>query len=299
MRYLRKFNESLIGDKANDKIRIAGNIKDIFVGYQDSHDLDVDIETFAPGLGLPSTLMHLDDNVLMVKLFEQRGIRYVDIADEVGMLIEYMKSLTDKEVKIYYDIDRSGLRHWRPLAGNSEYEHDYNLDSNKVRSFNTIRIYFVESDGKKLNESLDIDDKVIEDITDMFVELKDAGINYLVSKEDPYLTVKGQDGIGIILHKNRNDATIDLELVKDCVEMAKDYLSVLFDFTEFYRFGFVWSTSPDSPKGSRSSFECNSFPDDLTKDIRKDLFASSYLRMKCQGGFYYELEGIKIVFIQK
>jgi hypothetical protein len=292
MRYLRKFNESLIGDKANDKIRIAGNIKDIFVGYQDSHDLDVDIETFAPGLGLPSTLMHLDDNVLMVKLFAQRGIRFGEISGEIGMLIEYMKSLTDKEVKIYYELDRGGLRNWRPLAG-SDNEFDYYLQG-KEMSFNTIRMYFVECIGKVVNESLDIDDKVIENIMDMFVELKDAGINYLVSKEDPYLTVKGQDGIGIILHKNRNDATIDLELVKDCVEMAKDYLSVLFDFTEFYRFGFVWSTSPDSPKGSRSSFECNSFPDDLTKDIRKDLFASSY-----QGGFYYELEGIKIVFKKK
>jgi hypothetical protein len=29
--------------------------------------------------------------------------------------------------------------------------------------------------------------------------------------------------------------------------MAKDYLSGLFDFKEFYRFGFVWSTSPESP----------------------------------------------------
>jgi hypothetical protein len=296
MRYLKLFEsfDGMLTDLTDGNfdswIRIEDNVKDIFVEYQDSHDLDVVV-----GRGfLPMTVVGLDDNVIEVKLFEQRGIRYGDIADEVGMLIEYMKSLTDKEVKIYYDIDRSGLRNWRPLAGNSEYEHDYNLDSNKVRSFNTIRIYFVESVGKKLNESLDIDDKVIEDITDMFVELKDAGINYLVSKEDPYLTVKGQDGIGIILHKNRNDATIDLELVKDCVEMAKDYLSGLFDFKEFYRFGFVWSTSPDSPKGSRSSFECNSFPDDLTKDIRKDLFASSY-----QGGFYYELEGIKIVFIQK
>ncbi len=295
MIYLRRFNESLIGDKANDKIRIARNIKDIFVGYQDSHDLDVDIETFAPGLGLPSTLMHLDDNVLMVKLFAQRGIRFNDISGEIGMLIEYMKSLTDKQVKIYYELDRGGLRNWRPLAG-SDNEFDYYLQGKGSMSFNTIRMYFVESDGKVVNESLDIDDKVIEDITDMFVELKDAGINYLVSKED---SVKGEDGlmpmkIGIILHKNRNDATIDLELVRDCVEMTKDYLSGLFDFTEFYRFGFVWSTSPDSPKGSRSSLECNSFPDDLTKDIRKDLFVSSY-----QGGFYYDLEGIKIVFIQK
>lgn len=292
MRYLRKFNESFNTTELlyNDTwFRIEDNVKDIFVEYQDSNDLDVVV-----GKGyLPMTIADLDDDIIEVKLFAQRGIRFGEISGEIGMLIEYMKSLTDKEVKIYYDLDRSGLRNWRPLAG-SDNEFDYYLQGKSSMSFNTIRIYFVESDGKKLNESLDIDDKVIEDITDMFVELKDAGINYLVSKEDPYLTVKGQDGIGIILHKNRNDATIDLELVKDCVEMAKDYLSGLFDFTEFYRFGFVWSTSPDSPKGSRSSFECNSFPDDLTKDIRKDLFTSSY-----QGGFYYELDGIKIVFKQK
>ena len=268
MRYLRKFNESLVIDE-----RIDDNIKDIFVEYQDSHELDVEV-----GKGfLPITTIGLNDNVLMVKLFSQRGIRLNDISVEVDMLIDYVKSLTDNKVKVYYRFDK-GLLY-------------YNVDGMESSS-NTIEIFLVESVGK-ITESLDID-KVIEDITDMFVELKDVGINYLVSKEDPYLTVKGQDGIGIILHKNRNDATIDLELVKDCVEMAKDYLSGLFDFTEFYRFGFVWSTSPDSPKGSRSSLECNSFPDDLTKDIRKDLFVSSY-----QGGFYYELEGIKIVFIQK
>ena len=293
MRYLRKFSENFNTTELlyNDTwFRIEDNVKDIFVEYQDSNDLDVVV-----GKGhLPNqmTVAGLDDDVIEVKLFAQRGIRFGEISGEIGMLIEYMKSLTDKEVKIYYDLDRSGLRNWRPLAG-SDNEFDYYLQRKSSMSFNTIRIYFVESVGK-VTESLDIDDKVIEDITDMFVELKDAGINYLVSKEDPYLTVKGQDGIGIILHKNRNDATIDLELVRDCVEMTKDYLSGLFDFTEFYRFGFVWSTSPDSPKGSRSSLECNSFPDDLTKDIRKDLFVSSY-----QGGFYYELEGIKIVFIQK
>jgi hypothetical protein len=294
MRYLRKFNESfdevlkdLTSGDIDSWIRIEDNVKDIFVEYQDSNDLDVVV-----GKGFLPMTVATNDDVIEVKLFAQRGIRFGEISGEIGMLIEYMKSLTDKEVKIYYDLDRSGLRNWRPLAG-SDNEFDYYLQGKSSMSFNTIRIYFVESDGK-VTESLDIDDKVIEDITDMFVELKDAGINYLVSKEDPYLTVKGQDGIGIILHKNRNDATIDLELVRDCVEMTKDYLSGLFDFTEFYRFGFVWSTSPDSPKGSRSSLECNSFPDDLTKDIRKDLFVSSY-----QGGFYYDLEGIKIVFIQK
>lgn len=291
MRYLKSFNESFNTTEllSNDTwFRIEDNVKDIFVEYKDLHDLDVVV-----GKGfLPMTVADLDDDVIEVKLFAQRGIRFNEISGEIGMLIEYMKSLTDKQVKIYYDLDRSGLRNWRPLAG-SDNEFDYYLQGKVSVVFNTIRLYFVETVGK-VTESLDIDDKVIEDITDMFVELKDAGINYLVSKEDPYLTVKGQDGIGIILHKNRNDATIDLELVRDCVEMTKDYLSGLFDFTEFYRFGFVWSTSPDSPKGSRSSLECNSFPDDLTKDIRKDLFASSY-----QGGFYYELEGIKIIFIQK
>ena len=285
MRYLKSFSETLkvstfsnesftnigYGDISDD--RIEDNIKDIFVEYQDSHELDVEV-----GKGFLPITIGLDDNVLMVKLFSQRGIRLNDISVEVDMLIDYVKSLTDNKVKVYYRFDK-GLLY-------------YNVDGMES-SRNTIEIFLVECVGKT-NESLDIDDKVIEDITDMFVELKDAGINYLVSKEDPYLTVKGQDGIGIILHKNRNDATIDLELVRDCVEMTKDYLSGLFDFTEFYRFGFVWSTSPDLPKGSRSSLECNSFPDDLTKDIRKDLFVSSY-----QGGFYYELEGIKIVFIQK
>ena len=130
-------------------------------------------------------------------------------------------------------------------------------------------------------------DKIVSDITDMFIELKDAGLTCLVSMQD-------NSTVDIAIYKKKRDISFDLDLVRDCVEMAKHYLSDLGDLTEFYRFGFVWSTSPDSPKGSRSSLECNSFPDDLTKDIRKDLFVSSY-----QGGFYYDLEGIKIVFIQK
>mgnify|MGYP003479120752 CR=1 FL=1 len=209
MIYLRRFNESLIGDKANDKIRIARNIKDIFVGYQDSHDLDVDIETFAPGLGLPSTLMHLDDNVLMVKLFAQRGIRFNDISGEIGMLIEYMKSLTDKQVKIYYELDRGGLRNWRPLAG-SDNEFDYYLQGKSSMSFNTIRIYFVESDGKVVNESLD--SKIVDDIDDIFVEMWDSGLTHLVSKDGKFIHIS-------ILKKSNID--IDFDLLKDCVEMTK------------------------------------------------------------------------------
>jgi hypothetical protein len=291
MRYLKKFNESLIGDKANDKIRIAGNVKDIFVGYQDSHDLDVDIETFAPGLGLPSTLMHLDDNVLMVKLFAQRGIRYDDISGEIDMLIDYMKSLTDKEVRIYSRLDKHVLSHW---SGGFSGSH------------NTLELFFVECvtplrkiaavhsgslDYSKTNESLD--SKIVDDIEDIFVEMHDSGLNYLVSKE-------GQDiSIGIYRHRTMS-AVIDLELLKDCVEMTRDYLSGLGDFTEFYRFGYVWNTdSQDSLRGldsskSRNTLEYNSFPTNLEEDLRNQTFISSY-----QGDFYYEINGVKIVFKKK
>jgi hypothetical protein len=294
MRYLRKFNESLIGDKANDKIRIAGNIKDIFVGYQDSHDLDVDIETFAPGLGLPSTLMHLDDNVLMVKLFAQRGIRFGEISGEIGMLIEYMKSLTDKEVKIYYELDRGGLRNWRPLAG-SDNEFDYYLQG-KEMSFNTIRMYFVECIGKT-NESFITDthykDKIVDDITDMFIELKDAGLNYLVSMQD-------NSTVDIAIYKKKKDVNFDLDLVRDCAEMTKDYLSDLGDVKEFYRFGYVservtGKMTNDVPvytkKTGRDNIEYSSFPDNWSEDVEN--------KHALEHRFDYELEGIKIVFKQK
>lgn len=291
MRYLKKFNESLIGDKANDKIRIAGNIKDIFVGYQDSQDLDVDIETFAPGLGLPSTLMHLDDNVLMVKLFAQRGIRFNEISGEIGMLIEYMKSLTDKEVKIYYDLDRSGLRNWRPLAG-SDNEFDYYLQGKGSMVFNTIRMYFVEDNSVKESFVWGASDrqKALADVTDMFIELNDSGINYTVS------TLKSNTLDITIFNKKRNDV-IDLDLVRDCVEMAKDYLSSLGNFTEFYRFGYRWdgvttrmtNAGPiDDLSTKRDSIEYSSFPYDFIADVEN--------KHSLVHRFDYVLEGIKIVF---
>jgi len=299
MRYLKSFSESFnneifksnsLSGKPDD--RVIDNIKNIFVEYQDSHDLDVVVFR---GF-LPMTVVGLDDNVIEVKLFEQRGIRYGDIADEVGMLIEYMKSLTDKEVKIYYDIDRSGLRNWRPLAGNSEYEHDYNLDSNKVRSFNTIRIYFVES-VSKTNESFITDtnykDKIVEDITDMFIELKDAGLNCLVSMQD-------NSTIDIAIYKKKKDVNFDLDLVRDCVEMAKHYLSDLGDVKEFYRFGYVSERvtarmTNDGPiytkKTGRDNIEYSSFPDNWSEDVEN--------KHALEHRFDYELEGIKIVFKKK
>ena len=70
MRYLRKFNESLVIDD-----RIGDNIKHIFVEYQDSHDLDVYVHKGH----LPFTVVGLDDNVIEVTLFAQRGIRYNNI----------------------------------------------------------------------------------------------------------------------------------------------------------------------------------------------------------------------------
>jgi hypothetical protein len=107
--------------------------------------------------------------------------------------------------------------------------------------------------------------------------------NYLVSKE-------GQDiSISIYRHRSRN-AIIDLELLENCVEMTKEYLSDLGDFTEFYRFGFVWGTKGDN-LNSRSNLEYNSFPTNLEEDLRNQTFISSY-----QGDFYYEIEGVKIVF---
>jgi hypothetical protein len=280
LHYLRKFNESFdISD------RIEYGIKDIFVEYKDSHELDVVV-----GRGfLPMTIAKSNDNVIEVKLFEQSGIRYDDISVEIEILIDYMKSLTDKEVKIYGRLDKTVLFHW---SGGFSGSH------------NTLELFFVECvtpsrkilsvhsgslNYSKTNESLQLDNKIIDDITDMFVELKDSGLNYLVSIHD--------NKVHIIIHK-KYDVIIDLELVRDCVEMAKDYLSGLGDFTEFYRFGFVWSSNPDSPKVNRSSLEYTSFPDDLGKDFdfnaRNNLFVSNY-----PGDLYFEVDGIKIIFTQK
>ena len=297
MRYLRKFSETLkVSTFSNESLviddRITSNIKDIFVEYQDSHKLDVYVNKGH----LPMTVVGLDDNVIEVTLFEKRGIRYADIADEIGMLIEYMKSLTDKEVKIYYDIDKSGLRNWRPLADNSEYEHDYNLDSNKVRSFNTIRIYFVEI-GSKVNESVQEDDidygKVIDDIDDIFVEMWDSGLKYLISKE-------GNDGIGIAIYNKKKNVVIDLDLLRDCVESTIEYLSDLGDFSQFYRFGYVSERvtarmTNDGPvydkKQSRDNIEYSSFPYNFIDDVEN--------KHALEHRFDYELEGVKIVFKKK
>lgn len=292
MRYLRKFSENFNTTELlyNDTwFRIEDNVKDIFVEYQDSKDLDVVV-----GKGhLPNTVVDLDDDVIEVKLFAQSGIRFGEISGEIGMLIEYMKSLTDKEVKIYYDLDRSGLRNWRPLTG-SDNEFDYYLRWNKNLIFNTIRIYFVESDSKT-NESFITDthykDKIVEDITDMFIELKDAGLNYLVSMQD-------NSTVDITIFNMKSVNVIDLDLVRDCVEMAKDYLSSLGNFTEFYRFAYryEWVTTRmtlnggpvDDKSSSRENIEYSSFPDDFIADV-ENKHALKYR-------FDYKFDGIKIIF---
>ena len=291
MRYLRKFSENFNTTELlyNDTwFRIEDNVKDIFVEYQDSNDLDVVV-----GKGfLPMTVSDLEDDVIEVKLFAQRGIRFGEISGEIGMLIEYMKSLTDKEVKIYYDLDRSGLRNWRPLAG-SDNEFDYYLQGKSSMSFNTIRIYFVESVGKT-NESFITEthykDKIVEDITDMFIELKDAGLNYLVSMQD-------NSTVDITIFNMKSVNVIDLDLVRDCVEMAKDYLSSLGNFTEFYRFAYryEWVTTRmtndgavDDKSSSRENIEYSSFPDDFIADV-ENKHALKYR-------FDYKFDGIKIIF---
>ena len=292
MRYLKKFSESFNTTELlyNDTwFRIEDNVKDIFVEYQDSNDLDVVV-----GKGfLPMTVSDLEDDVIEVKLFAQRGIRFGEISGEIGMLIEYMKSLTDKEVKIYYDLDRSGLRNWRPLAG-SDNEFDYYLRWNKNLIFNTIRIYFVESVGKA-NENFITEthykDKIVGDITDMFIELKDAGLNYLVSMQD-------NSTVDITIFNMKSVNVIDLDLVRDCVEMAKDYLSSLGNFTEFYRFAYKyeWVTTRmtlngepvDDKSSSRENIEYSSFPDDFIADV-ENKHALKYR-------FDYKFDGIKIIF---
>ena len=299
MRYLKKFNESfdeilknLTSGDIDSWTRIEDNVKDIFVEYQDSNDLDVVV-----GRGhLPMTVADLDDNIIEVKLFALRGIRFGEISGEIAMLIEYMKSLTDKEVKIYYDLDRSGLRNWRPyryLSAGVGTEFDYYLKGKGSKPFNTIRMYFVESVGK-VTESLDIDyGKVIDDIDDIFVEMWDSGLKYLISKE-------GQDGIGIAIYKKKKDIVIDLDLLKDCVESTIDYLSDLGDFSQFYRFGYVservtGKMTNDGPvytkKTSRDNIEYSSFPYNFIDDVEN--------KHALEHRFDYEIEGIKIVFKKK
>lgn len=179
--FLKRFDESLIGDKADDKLRMVGNIKDIFVAYQDSHDLDVYVETNETTV---RNSIFPVDNVLMVTLFEQRGIRFDNISDEIGMLIEYIKSLTDKEVKIYYDLDRSGVRNWRPLADSGNEFDDY-LQGNSM-SFNTIKLYFVECVGKTKLFEAGFDNwqgrrPIEDDIDTCLVELGDVGFKWLTT----------------------------------------------------------------------------------------------------------------------
>ena len=277
MRYLRKFRESLVIDD-----RIDSNIKDIFVEYQDSHKLDVYVNKGH----LPMTVVGLDDNVIEVTLFEKRGIRYADIADEVGMLIEYMKSLTDKEVKIYYRLDE-GLLY-------------YTLDGRDSSSHNTIEIYFVECVGKKLNESSqeDIDyDKVIDDINDIFVEMWDSDLTHVINYVPSGLVfLEGHDAINISIQKKKN-SVIDLDLLRDCVESTADYLSDLGDFTQFYRFGYVSErvTARMTNNGAvydkhqtRNNIEYSSFPDNFNEDVEN--------KHALEHRFDYVLEGIKIVF---
>lgn len=294
MRYLRKFNESfdemlkdLTDGDFDSWIRIEDNVKDIFVEYQDSNDLDVVV-----GRGfLPMTVAGLDDNVIEVKLFAQRGIRFGEISGEIGMLIDYMKSLTDKQVKIYYDLDRSGLRNWRPyryLSAGVSTEFDYYLKEKGSTSFNTVRLYFVECIGK-VTESLD--SKIVDDIDDIFVEMWDSGLTHLVSKDGKNIN------ISILKKKGIN---IDFDLLKDCTQMTKDYLSELGDFTEFYRFGYLSERvtarmtnagTVYDKKQSRDNIEYSSFPDNWSEDVEN--------KHALEHRFDYELDGVKIVFKKK
>jgi hypothetical protein len=289
MRYLRKFNESFNTTELlyNDTwFRIEDNVKDIFVEYQDSNDLDVVV-----GKGyLPMTVADLDDDIIEVKLFTQRGIRFNEISGEIGMLIEYMKSLTDKEVKIYYDLDRSGLRNWRPLAG-SDNEFDYYL-SGTTHLFNTIRLYFVEV-AKKLNESSQEDDKIVKEIDDMFIELKDHGFTYLCRIQD----VDGKKEFDMISHSVGSTKYFDLNWIEDSVDMLRDYLSDYFgDFTEIYRVGYKIE---DSNQYKVGTIDYDNFIDCIS-DVDSDI--DSLIEPLEKVGWnncLYHLSGIKIIITQK
>lgn len=137
-------------------------------------------------------------------------------------------------------------------------------------------------------------DKIVSDITDMFIELKDAGLNCLVSMQD-------NNTVDIAIYKKKKNVNFDLDLVRDCAEMTKDYLSDLGGLTEFYRFGYryEWVTTRmtfnagpvDDKSSSRENIEYSSFPDYFNADV-ENKHALKYR-------FDYELEGIKIIFKQK
>ncbi len=136
-------------------------------------------------------------------------------------------------------------------------------------------------------------DKIVSDITDMFIELKDAGLTCLVSMQD-------NSTVDIAIYKKKRDISFDLDLVRDCVEMAKHYLSDLGDLTEFYRFGYVSErvTGKMTNDGAvytktsgRDNIEYSSFPDNWSEDVEN--------KHALEHRFDYELEGIKIVFKQK
>ncbi len=136
-------------------------------------------------------------------------------------------------------------------------------------------------------------DKIVEDITDMFIELKDSGLNYLVSMQD-------NSTVDIVIYKNKKDVVFDLDLVKDCVEMAKHYLSDLWDLREFYRFGYVSERVTArmtnngvvyDKKQSRNNIDYLSFPDNWSEDIEN--------KHALEHRFDYELEVIKIEFKPK
>lgn len=290
MRYLRKFNETFAnigyGDINDD--RIEDNVKDIFVNYQDSNDLEVEVTKGH----LPLTMVGLDDNVIEVKLFERRGLRVSDILDEMGMLIDYMKSLTDKQITIYYDIDKSGLRYWKPLTGSDE-EFDYYLKGTSHR-FNTIRLYFVESAGKKVNESSQEDDKIVRQIDDMFIDLKDHGFTYLCRIQD----VDGKKEFDMISHSVGSTKYFDLNWIEDSVDMLRDYLSDYFgDFTEIYRVGYKIEDSQGQYK--IGIIDYNNFIDCMS-DTDSDI--DSLIEPLEKVGWnncLYHLDGIKIIIRQK
>jgi len=120
----------------------------------------------------------------------------------------------------------------------------------------------------------------------------DSGLTHLVSKDGNVINIS-------ILKKK--DINIDFDLLKDCVEMTKDYLSELGDFTEFYRFGYVWErvNTKISNQGNevnykstkRDNIEYSSFPYSFTDDVEN--------KHALEHRFDYELEGIKIVFKKK
>ena len=271
MRYLKKFESFIDIEDINNIDSVEGNIRDIFVEYHDLHELVINTVFYEEGIGLPSTIIGSKDNVLEVSLFSKSGISYDDISDEIDMLIDYINSLTDNEVMIYKRLDKNLLFSW--------------MDG-FTGIHNTIQLYFVEKVKSKINESLD--SKIVDDIDDIFVEMWDSGLIHLVSKDGKNINIS-------ILKKK--GTVIDFELLKDCVEMTKDYLSELGDFTEFYRFGYVSKRVTTSMTNNgqvntevktRNNIEYSSFPYDFNSDVEN--------KHVLEYSFDYELEGIKIVF---